>query len=690
MSPKIRPLRWLGWVLLTLALPWTASATEPLRRFALVVGSNVGGEDRATLRFANSDAEAMARVLVRFGGVAKSDLMLLRDASPDDVRSALARLATRVAAARAAHRRVEVVLYYSGHSDEIGLLPGGGRLPYAELRSSLAGLEVDVRIAILDSCASGALIRSKGGKRRAPFLLDESAQVRGHAYLTSSSADEVAQESDRIGASFFTHHLVTGLRGAADVDRDRRVTLSEAYQYAFHATLERTQRSQKGPQHPNYDFELAGSGDVVITDLSMAGSVLVLDRGAAGRFFVRDPRARLVAELDKVPGRATELGLEPGRYSVELRAAGGAYITEIELREGVSTRLDVATMRRAPLGASRSRGSSMQAATTIGRSDGPEEVAINIGIVPGLSLHGPNKRVTQLSLNIIGGLNAEVRGLEAAGVINITTGDVAATQVAGSVNIVGGDFEGLQAAGAVNLGRGSLRGMQAAGAVNLLLGTLHGYQAAGAVNIAGGVHGVQAAPVNIASALSGVQVGVVNVGGASDGLQVGVVNVASGENAEAIGLLSFVRGGYNHLEVWSSDTTALSAGIKFGGAHMYTIIAAGYGYQQRDAWELALGWGGHLPLFGKLYLDIDGLAGSRWTGHTLQGPTQEALLRARATLGYRLFSRLSVFAGASLNMAFGLDFEDPKPLLFGSTTPTRIDDQISVAFGPGLFAGIQL
>ena len=75
------------------------------------------------------------------------------------------------------------------------------------------------------------------------------AEVRGHAYLTSSSADEAAQESDRIGGSFFTHFLVTGLRGAADADSDKRVTLDEAYRFAFDETLARTEAIGGGPQH---------------------------------------------------------------------------------------------------------------------------------------------------------------------------------------------------------------------------------------------------------------------------------------------------------------------------------------------------------------------------------------------------------------------------------------------------------
>ena len=38
----------------------------------------------------------------------------------------------------------------------------------------------------------------KGGRARPPFLVDESADMRGHAFLTSSAETEAAQESDRI------------------------------------------------------------------------------------------------------------------------------------------------------------------------------------------------------------------------------------------------------------------------------------------------------------------------------------------------------------------------------------------------------------------------------------------------------------------------------------------------------------
>ena len=39
---------------------------------------------------------------------------------------------------------------------------GGQRVPYRQLRSWIDGAGADVRIAILDSCASGALLRLQG------------------------------------------------------------------------------------------------------------------------------------------------------------------------------------------------------------------------------------------------------------------------------------------------------------------------------------------------------------------------------------------------------------------------------------------------------------------------------------------------------------------------------------------------
>ena len=163
---------------------------------------------------------------------------------------AFSELAPKLKEAQNSAQRLELVMYYSGHSDTEGLLLGPERFSYRELKKSLDTLPADVRIAILDACSSGAMTRQKGGTKRPPFMVDASNRVHGYAVLTSSSEDEAAQESDRIRASFFTHYLISGLRGAGDLSEDGRVTLNEAYHFAFHETLTRTQRTLGGAQHP--------------------------------------------------------------------------------------------------------------------------------------------------------------------------------------------------------------------------------------------------------------------------------------------------------------------------------------------------------------------------------------------------------------------------------------------------------
>jgi hypothetical protein len=140
--------------------------------------------------------------------------------------------------------------------------------------------------------------------------------VRGYAFLASSSESEAAQESDRLGGSYFTQALLTGMRGAADVSGDGRVTLGEAYQFAFNETLAQTTTSEGGAQHPSYDIKMAGTGDVVMTDVRQISASLILGASYEGRFYVLDAGRHLVAELQKPEGRSIELGLEPGEYQV--------------------------------------------------------------------------------------------------------------------------------------------------------------------------------------------------------------------------------------------------------------------------------------------------------------------------------------------------------------------------------------
>ncbi len=311
-------------------------AVDGVQRWVLAVGANDGGAKRETLQYAVSDAQNFVQVMETMGGVNTG--VLLSDPRVDDLEEALHTLHNRVTSAEVARR--EVIIYYSGHADENGLWLGESLFSYTRLRNVMDRMEAEVQIAILDACASGAITRLKGGRRQKAFMVDASSDMRGYAFLTSSSEDEAAQESDAIGASFFSHYLVSGLRGAADVTGDGRVTLNEVYHFAFQNTLEGTERTRGGAQHPAYDIKMTGTGDVVMTDVRQTSAGLILGEALQGRFFVRNANRQLIAEFFKPAGRRVELGLEPGTYRVHMAREIQSATATVELAMGQRAILD--------------------------------------------------------------------------------------------------------------------------------------------------------------------------------------------------------------------------------------------------------------------------------------------------------------------------------------------------------------
>jgi hypothetical protein len=287
-----------------------------IQRFAIVIGANDGGYNRVKLRYAISDADSFMSVIREMGGVNNNNSFLLYQPDKRNFYSAMQKLYRKVKKAKKRIKKTELFFYYSGHSDEEGILLKNEKITYKEIKSLIKKIPADVRIAILDSCSSGAFTQIKGGKVRPPFLIDSSYDMKGDAIMTSSSKDEASQESDKIKGSFFTHYLVSGLRGAADVTQDRRITLNEAYQFAYNETLTRTRKTLSGPQHANYNIQMSGTGDVILTDIRKSSIKLVLAKNIRGKIFINDKNNKLVAELHKPYGQTVTLGLEQGNYSI--------------------------------------------------------------------------------------------------------------------------------------------------------------------------------------------------------------------------------------------------------------------------------------------------------------------------------------------------------------------------------------
>ncbi|MGC4117675.1 MAG: caspase family protein [Myxococcales bacterium] len=257
-------------------LAFSAPSEAATRRLALVAGSNAGSGSRPALRYAESDAAKMARVLVEVGQVAQPDVILLLSPTLEELEKGFDTLQGAALRLRNGDDRILATFYFSGHSDGEALELGAQRFPISRLKARMAQVPADVRLTIVDACRSGAAVEAKGGQRAPAFdiRLADDLVSSGEVVLASSAANELALESPEVRGSYFTHYLVSGLRGAADASGDGQVTLGEAYRFAYNHTVAATSATLHDPQHPTYDFRLTGQGELVLAVLSEPTSSL--------------------------------------------------------------------------------------------------------------------------------------------------------------------------------------------------------------------------------------------------------------------------------------------------------------------------------------------------------------------------------------------------------------------------------
>jgi hypothetical protein len=325
-----------------LALALGADAPH-VRRLAVLVGANGAPAGRQTLRYAHRDARTLRDALVRVGGVAEADAALLLDPEPSEVVASLERLS---GLARAEPAETVLYFYYSGHADETSFYPGGKPLPIELVRQALVRSGATVRVGIFDACRGGAWTRAKGLTPGPPVELRPpwALASEGTVMFASSSGLEEAHESEQLQGSFFTHHLVGGLLGAADTSGDGAVTATEAFQYAQGQTVRDSARAAVDPQHPSFELNLHGRTDLVLTRLEESASTLAVEQAAGPLQVIELPLGLVLLELPE-GRRSSRLSVVPGQYLIRRVGEGGVVTArEVRVLAGKTTTIEENTL----------------------------------------------------------------------------------------------------------------------------------------------------------------------------------------------------------------------------------------------------------------------------------------------------------------------------------------------------------
>ncbi len=213
------------------------TAFDPeVRVWAVVVGCAFY-QHMKTLRYTDDDAYQVYAFLKSVEGGALSDdqvrVLIDEEATHDNI----------LAAMRETYRRADendvILFYFSGHGLPGSFLPVDydgqlNALRHEDVHDALLESRSRHKLVIADACHSGSLAARSGGSSSETLsnyysaLTDAQAST---ALMMSSRSEEISMEDGGLRSGVFSHYLIRGLKGEADENGDRLVSIQELFAY---------------------------------------------------------------------------------------------------------------------------------------------------------------------------------------------------------------------------------------------------------------------------------------------------------------------------------------------------------------------------------------------------------------------------------------------------------------------------
>lgn len=232
-SPKEQLLADLDYI--TSTKKTTNRFNERVDIYALVVGV-ASYQHMQSLKYTDDDAyQVYAFLKSPEGGAVPDDkikVLIDDDATKSNILMAMDQLFSK------ADANDMVFLYLSGHGLEGSFIPSdfngySNNIPYRDITKIIDRSEAKSKICIADACHSGSLVTSK-----TPYqarlddyhtMLNESRG--GTALLMSSAAEEKSLEYSGLRQGVFSHFLLSGMRGEADADQNKIISITELFRF---------------------------------------------------------------------------------------------------------------------------------------------------------------------------------------------------------------------------------------------------------------------------------------------------------------------------------------------------------------------------------------------------------------------------------------------------------------------------
>lgn len=252
-------------------------ATEAKPKLYLVtIGIDKYKNPKYNLNYAQADADGVAKV------INQQSKSLFQEVIPYSIRNDKAVKANIFAALNQIKSKAleqdMIVVYYAGH----GVMSGGadkqfyivphdvtqlyGRddllvdkgISANDLKDFASAINAQKQVFILDACQSAGALDALEDRARGAAeekAIAHLARSTGTFWITSTGAEQFATEFAKLGHGIFTYALLEGINGAADANKDQRLTIRELSTYIENKVPELSEQLKGSAQFPSaYSF----------------------------------------------------------------------------------------------------------------------------------------------------------------------------------------------------------------------------------------------------------------------------------------------------------------------------------------------------------------------------------------------------------------------------------------------------
>lgn len=157
-----------------------------------------------------------------------------------------------------------VFFYFSGHGLDGAFLPFdydglNNQLLHEDVRSLIAQSRAKHKLVIADACHSGSLLAMRAGPiddSLAKLYAAFEESKGGLALLLSSKSEEYSLEDGGLRSGVFSHYFIQGLKGSADFDTNKLITIGELYTYVQQKVQFYTARAQTPILKGEFDYNM--------------------------------------------------------------------------------------------------------------------------------------------------------------------------------------------------------------------------------------------------------------------------------------------------------------------------------------------------------------------------------------------------------------------------------------------------